>query len=98
MNISKTNNQLLYIMKNKIKTIVLLMSLVTTWAIDAQNGPRNNNANFPEAVPTNSKVQLIDQKEEVYKLSYLKDVVYGHTDSVDLKLQIITPEPYQYNG
>lgn len=62
--------------------------------LNAQNGPRNNSKNFPEAVPTNKKVQLFNQTEEIYKLNYLKDVVYATKDGVDLKLQIVMPTPY----
>lgn len=85
-------------MTNRLKQFVLFIGLFTTMTVNAQNGPRNNSVNFPEAVPTNSKVKFIDQEDEIYKLSYIKDVIYDHTDGVGLKLQIITPEPYQYNG
>lgn len=64
-------------------------------AVNAQNGPRNNSKNFPEANPTNKKVQLFEQKEEIYKLNYTKDVVYATKDGVDLKLQIVSPAPYE---
>lgn len=85
-------------MNKKIKQIALLMSFIASFSVNAQNGPRNNIENFPEAVPTNSKVQLVKQNDEIYKLTYLNDVVYGHKDGIDLRLQIVMPKPYEYNG
>ena len=63
-------------------------------AAAAQNGPRNNSRDFPEAIPTNDRVQMLDQKDELWKLTYLKDVVYATKDGHDLKLQIVMPQPY----
>lgn len=34
-------------------------------AAAAQNGPRNNSRDFPEAIPTNDRVQMLDQKDEL---------------------------------
>lgn len=83
---------------HRFKLMTFAMGIVASSAVYAQDEPRNDSADFPEAVPTNSKVQFVEQANEVYKLSYQKDVVYDHQDGVDLRLQIITPEPYQYNG
>lgn len=63
-------------------------------AAGAQNGPRNNSRDFPEAIPTNDRVQMLDQTDELWKLTYLKDVVYATKDGHDLKLQIVMPQPY----
>lgn len=63
-------------------------------AAAAQNGPRNNNRDFPEAIPTNDRVQMLDQTDELWKLIYMKDVVYATKDGHDLKLQIVMPQPY----
>ena len=60
----------------------------------AQNGPRNNSRDFPEAIPTNDRVQMLDQTDELWKLIYMKDVVYATKDGHDLKLQIVMPQPY----
>ena len=60
----------------------------------AQNGPRNNSRDFPEAIPTNDRVQMLNQTDELWKLTYLKDVVYATKDGHDLKLQIVMPQPY----
>lgn len=65
-----------------------------TAAAGAQNGPRNNSRDFLEAKPTNDRVQMVEQTDEVYKLTYLKDVVYATKDGQDLKLQIVLPQPY----
>lgn len=63
-------------------------------AAGAQNGPRNNSRDFPEARPTNDRVQLVEQTDEIYKLAYLKDVVYATKEGQPLKLQIVLPQPY----
>lgn len=60
----------------------------------AQNGPRNNSRDFPKAIPTNDRVQMLDQTDELWKLIYMKDVVYATKDGHDLKLQIVMPQPY----
>lgn len=65
-----------------------------TAAAGAQNGPRNNSRDFPEAQPTNDRVQMVEQGDEIYKLTYLKDVVYATKDGQELKLQIVLPQPY----
>ena len=83
-------------MNKKLSAVILGVGL--SCAVFAQNGPRNNMKNFPEAVPTNTDVQLFDQKEEIEKVTYLKDVVYATQDSVELKLQIMMPAPYQEKG
>lgn len=75
-------------------TLVLVAFCSMSACVLAQNGPRNNMKNFPEAVPTNSKVQFFSQENEIDKVTYLKDVVYATRDSVDLKLQVMMPEPY----
>lgn len=79
---------------NQKKILMCLGICSLSLALHAQNGPRNNSKNFPEAVPTNSQVQFFNQTDEVYSLDYLKDVVYATKDNMDLKLQIVMPKPY----
>ncbi len=80
---------------NNVKKLWITMALCCLAAAAcAQNGPRNNSKDFPEAVPTNDKVQMLDQTDEIYKLTYLKDVVYATKDGLDLKLQVVLPQPY----
>lgn len=79
---------------NTKKTLMCLGICCSSLALHAQNGPRNNSKNFPEATPTNSQVQFFNQTDEVYSLNYLKDVVYATKDSLNLKLQIIMPKLY----
>ena len=77
------------------KKLWITMALCSlTAAAGAQNGPRNNSRDFPEAKPTNDRVQLVGQTDEIYKLIYLKDVVYATKDGQDLTLQIVLPQPY----
>lgn len=68
--------------------------LLFSGLVCAQNGPRNTMENFPEAVPSNRKVQMVSQDQEVYRVKYIKDVVYATRDGVDLKLQVMLPEAY----
>lgn len=77
------------------KLWTLLLGLGLSFHALAQNGPRNNMKNFPEAIPTNSKVQYLAQDKEIDKVTYLKDVIYAHSDGIDLKLQIMIPAPYE---
>lgn len=65
---------------------------IAAWAL---NGPRNNSRDFPEAVPMNDRVQMVEQPDEIYKLTYLKDVVYATKEGQPLKLQIVLPQPYE---
>lgn len=82
---------------NKRQILIGIGACCFSLAMNAQNGPRNNSKNFPEAIPTNKNVKLFNQSEEVYKLDYLKDVVYATKDGVELKLQIVMPTPYDNN-
>lgn len=59
-------------MTNRLKQFALFMGLFTTMTVNAQNGPRNNSVNFPEAVPTNSKVKFIDQEDEIINFHILR--------------------------
>lgn len=78
----------------KRSLLLAIMLCCFSGMLFSQNGPRNNMKNFPEAIPTNPKVQLVEQDNEVCKVTYLKDVVYATRDSVDLRLQIMMPDFY----
>lgn len=78
-----------------MKKIILMTLCSMSTYLFAQNGPRNNMKNFPEAVPTNNKVQFFTQTEEIEKISYLKDIIFAKHDSVELKLQLLIPEMYE---
>lgn len=73
---------------------MMLVGCCFSGLVCAQNGPRNTMENFPEAVPSNRKVQMVSQDQEVYRVKYIKDVVYATRDGVDLKLQVMLPEAY----
>ena len=78
-----------------VRKLLIVMALCAFSGVAAaQNGLRNNSRDFPEAIPTNDRVQMLDQKDELWKLTYLKDVVYATKDGHDLKLQIVMPQPY----
>ena len=79
---------------NGTKLWITMALCSLTAAAGAQNGPRNNSRDFPEAIPTNNRVQMVEQTNEIYKLTYLKDVVYTTKEGQDLKLQIVLPQPY----
>ncbi len=79
---------------NKKQFLISIGFCTLSLILNAQNGPRNNSKNFPEAIPTNKKVQLFNQTKEIYALNYQKDVVYATKEGVDLKLQIVNPKPY----
>ena len=42
--------------------------------------------------PSNSEVKYIEQETELYKVSYLPDVVYAHKDGKPLSLQLFIPQ------
>ena len=75
--------------KNLFFVLALVVSAVS---LSAQNGPRNNQKDFPEAIPTNSEVRYVEQEAEQYKVSYLPDVVYAHKDGKPLSLQLFIPQ------
>lgn len=77
-----------------MRTIILtlLLAFAGSTMIQAQNGPRNNIKNFPEAIPQNPDVQLITQDEEVYKVKYIPNVIYANKDQQPLSLQILVPQ------
>lgn len=76
-------------MKKRLCSMACVLTFST--ALFAQNGPRSNMKNFSEAIPTNSKVVLVEQENEFNKITYLKDVIYTHHDSIPLRLQILMP-------
>ncbi|MEG1379483.1 MAG: alpha/beta hydrolase [Bacteroidales bacterium] len=71
---------------------IILTMVAGCLQLNAQNGPRNNRADFPEAVPQNSAAQLVEQNDEVYKADYIPNVVYAHKDGQDLTLQVFVPK------
>lgn len=81
-----------------LKKLSLMLLCILPLTVQAQNGPRNNAKNFPEAVPTNKSVEMFTQTDELPRLSYQKDVVYATRDSIDLTLQIIRPDKSKQAG
>lgn len=75
-----------------LKKLTVILLGACSLGMQAQNGPRNTDKNFPEAQPTNKSVEMVTQTDTLPRMTYLKDVVYATKDGTDLKLQIIQPD------
>ena len=73
------------------RNLLISFIIMFSYQLHAQETPRNNDSNFPEAKPTNSKVEYIVQQNGPYKVDYIPDVKYATKDNTDLRLQVFVP-------